>query len=631
MKLFEPMTIRGMVLKNRVIMPAMQINLGFRSERARAFYTERARGGCAAIVMPATSVDQFISDEVWGKPGRAAQFIDGCRSLTNDVHQAGAKVGVQLWHAKYLPSGIGMYDTRGQPIAPSASADRRELTTKEVEGMVAKFAAAAAAAKEAGFDFVEFHGAHRYLPCEFFSPLDNRRTDKYGGSRERRMTFGIESIKAMRAVVGKDYPIFVRLGARGDRPGDTTAEDAAAYAVELERAGADMFDVSVALTTERGSTATPGADRPMGTYVDLAEAVKRRVRVPVAGVGRINKPEVAEAILAQGKADLIAVGRQLFADAYWPEKIRTGRANEVRLCLSCNICMDLALSQGEMRCSVNPGLTRELECAIKPAQKKKKVLVVGGGPGGMEAATVAALRGHQVTLCEKEGRLGGQLLLAAIPPYREPIAELNQQMAGQLRKAGVEVKLNYEATPELIARAKPDAVVVAAGSTPAIPEIPGVKGKNVVSALDVLSGRAKVGNRVVVLGGELVGCEVADYLADKGKKVTITRRGPEMAVKVSQRERDALLARLERQSVTMLPGVKYEEITAKGLVITDKEGKKRTLEADTIVIAAGATPKAELAEKLKGKVPEVHLVGDSVEPRRILEAIDDGARVGRQL
>jgi 2,4-dienoyl-CoA reductase-like NADH-dependent reductase (Old Yellow Enzyme family)/thioredoxin reductase len=631
MKLFEPITIRGMVLKNRVIMPAMQINLGFRSERARAFYTERARGGCAAIVMPATSIDQFISDEVWGKPGRAAQFVDGCRSLTKDVHQVGAKVGVQLWHAKYLPSGIGMYDTRGQSVAPSATADRRELTTKEVEGIVAKFAAAAAAAKQAGFDFVEFHGAHRYLPCEFFSPLDNRRTDKYGGSRERRMTFGIESIKAMRAAVGDDYPIFVRLGARGDRPGDTTPEDAAAYAVELERAGADMFDVSVALTTERGSTATPGADLPMGTYANLAEAVKRRVRVPVAAVGRINKPEVAEDILAQGKADLIALGRQLFADAYWPEKIRSGRASEVRPCLSCNICMDLALSEKEMRCSVNPAFTRELECAIKPAERKKKVLVVGGGPGGMEAATIAVLRGHKVTLCEKEGRLGGQLLLAAVPPYKEPIGELNQQMVGQLRKAGVEVKLNYEATPELIARAKPDAVVVATGSVPTLPQIPGVKDKKVADALDVLSGRDKVGSRVVVIGGELVGCEVADYLADKGKTVTITRRGPEMALKVSQRERDSLLERLTRRGVIMLPMVQYEEITAKGLVIIDKEGKKRTLEADTIVLAAGAAPRAEFAENMKGKVPEVHLVGDCLEPRRILEAIEDGAKVGRQL
>ncbi len=590
MKLFEPITIRSMVLKNRVIMPAMQINLGFRSERARAFYTERARGGCAAIVMPATSVDQFISDEVWGKPGRVAQFVDGCRSLTKDVHQAGAKVGVQLWHAKYLPSGIGMYDTRGEAVAPSAAADRRELTTQEIEGLVAKFAAAAAAARQAGFDFVEFHGAHRYLPCEFFSPLDNRRTDKYGGSRERRMTFGLESIKAMRAAVGDDYPIFVRLGARGDRPGDTTPEDAAAYAVELEKAGTDLFDVSVALTTERGSTATPGADLPMGTYANLAEAVKRRVRVPVAAVGRINKPEVAEDILAQGQADLIALGRQLFADAYWPEKIRSSRTSEVRPCLSCNICMDLALSEKEMRCSVNPAFTRELSFAIKPAERKKKVLVVGGGPGGMEAATVAALRGHQVTLCEKEGRLGGQLLLAAIPPFKEPIGDLNQQMVGQLRKAGVEIKLNYEATPEFIDRVKPDAVVVATGSVPTLPQIPGVKDKKVVDALDVLSGKATVGERVLVLGGELVGCEVADYLADKGKKVTITRRGPEMALKVSERERDSLLERLIRRGVMMLPMVQYEEITAKGLVITDKEGKKRTLEADTIVLAAGAAP-----------------------------------------
>jgi len=284
MKLFEPIRVKGMELKDRVVMPPMQLNLGFRNQKARAFYTERARGGCGTIIMPATSVDQFISDEVWGRPGRAAEFVEGCRVLTDDVHLAGAKVGIQLWHAKYLPSGIGMYDTRGKPIAPSCVDDRQELTVEEIEEIIAKFAQAAAACKPAGFDFVEFHGAHRYLPGEFFSPLDNRRKDKYGGDLRRRMNFGLESVKAIRTAVGNDYPIFYRLGSWGDRPGDITPEYAVKFAVELEKAGVDCLDISVAQLTGPGASATPPPDQPMGTFIHLAEAVKGCVSIPVIAV-----------------------------------------------------------------------------------------------------------------------------------------------------------------------------------------------------------------------------------------------------------------------------------------------------------------------------------------------------------
>jgi len=630
MKLFEPLKVKTMELKNRVVMPPMQLNLGFRNQKARAFYTERARGGCGTIIMPATSVDQFISDEAWGRDGRAAQFIEGCRLLTDDVHAAGARVGIQLWHAKYLPSGIGMYDTRGKPIAPSSVDDRQELTVEEIEEIIAKFAQAASACKRAGFDFVEFHGAHRYLPCEFFSPLDNRRDDKYGGDLQRRMNFGLESVKAMRAAVGDDYPIFYRLGAWADHPGDITPEDACEFAVELEKASVDCLDISVALLTGPGASATPTPEHPMGTFVQLAEMVKRRVSVPVIAVGRINKLEIAEPILADGKADLIAIGRQLIADPYWPQKVATGRQDEVRPCLSCNVCMDAALAGAEPRCSVNPFAGNEAERAITLAPVTKRIFVVGGGPAGMEAARLAALRGHQVTLCEKASSLGGQLTIAQIPPYKKDIGELSRYLTGQVDAAGVQVRLGCDATAQMVIQENPDAVVIATGSSPLSPDIPGVKGPNVVSALDVLTGTS-VGENVVVLGGELVGCETADYLAAQGKKVTVTRRGTEMALKMSERSRASLLNRLRKQGVTLMPGVKYEEITDKGLVITTKDGQRWTLEADTIVLAAGAVPNNQLAEELRGKVAELHVIGDSLEPRKIPEAISDGTRVGLAL
>jgi len=630
MRLFEPIRVNGIQLKNRVVMPPMMLNLGFRSRKARAFYTERARGDCGTIIMPATSVDQFISDEVWGRPGRAGEFVESCRLIINDVHQAGATIGIQLWHSKYLPSGIGLLDTRGKPIAPSAIDDRQELTTEEIEGIVAKFALAAAACRRAGFDFIEFHGAHGYLPCEFFSPIDNRRNDKYGGDLQRRMNFGIESVKAMRTAVGDGYPIFFRLGSWGDRLGDTTLEDACEFAIKLEEVGVDCLDISVALLTGPGATGTPPPDQPMGTFVHLAEVIKSHVNIPIIAVGRINKPEVAEAILVDGKADLVAIGRQLIADPYWTQKVATGRQNEIRPCLSCNVCMDIALTGKEPRCSVNPFVGREDEWVIRQSSTKKRVFIVGGGPAGMEAARVAARRGHYVTLCEKASSLGGQLSVAQKPPFKKEMGELRQYMAGEVERSGVTVRLNCEATIQMVNQEKPDAVVVAAGSTSTMPDIPGVESSKVVSAIDVLNG-APCGKRVVVLGGELVGCETADYLAAQGKKVTVTRRSNEMALKMSERNRASLLSRLRKQGVTLMPAVKYKRITDKGLVVTTKEGRSRTIEADTLVLATGAVSENKLAMELQSKGVDLHVIGDCQKPRNILEAINDGARVGFEL
>jgi 2,4-dienoyl-CoA reductase (NADPH2) len=351
MKPFEPITIKELELRNRIVLPPMQLNLDFRHPNTGVLYAEWARGGCGTLILPWTSVDMFLSDELWGQRGSVAEFVEGCRLITLDVHADGARVGIQLNHARYLPSGIGMNDTRGKPIAPSPIDDHRELTVEEVELIISKFAQAASACKRAGFDFVELHGAHSYLPCEFFSPLDNRRNDRYGGNLLRRMNFGLETVKAMRAAAGKDFPIFYRLGAWGARPGDTTLEDACKFAIELEKAGVDCLDISVA---KPGASPVPGPEQPMGTFAHLAEAVKRCVNVPVIAVGRINKLEVAEAILADGKADLIAVGRQLIADPYWPQKVATGRQDEVRPCLSCNVCLDSLLAGAGLQCPVNP-------------------------------------------------------------------------------------------------------------------------------------------------------------------------------------------------------------------------------------------------------------------------------------
>ena len=631
MKLLAPIIIRGVEFKNRMVMPPMQVGVGMRSPKARAYYLERAKGGVGTIIMAAISVDVFATDDAWGRTGGVDDFLDGIRPLINDVQQAGARIGIQLWHGNRFPAGTGTaQDTRGESVAPSETDEARQLTIPEIKTIISRFGWAAANARRAGFDFVEVHGAHGYLACQFFSPATNRRNDEYGGDLARRMRFGTECVSAMRAASGDDYPIFYRLGAWEDMPGGITVDDSVRFAVELEKAGADVIDVSLGGTA--GTTASPGPEQSEGTFVHLAEAVKQRVNVAVIAVGRFRTPQVAEEVLAQGKADMVAIGRQLIADPHWPEKATTGRAGDIIPCISCNVCFETGLAGLGLKCSVNAVSGREAELTIEPASRPKRVMVIGGGLAGMESARVAALRGHEVTLYEKQNELGGQLVLAALPPYKQELAMLNRYLRNQLEKSTVQVKLGVEVTPELVEKERPDAVILTTGSTPLIPEIPGMNENKVVTAVDVLSGRVDVGGKVVVIGGELVGCETADFLSQQGKKVTVVRRGPEMAARMFRSNRHALLTRLEEKGVLLITGVKeYEAITEDGLVIIDGEGKQQRLEADTIVLAAGAIPNDQMARAIQGKVGEVHLAGDCVQPRRIVDAIHEGARLGREV
>ncbi len=633
MKLLMPITIRGMEFKNRAVMPPMQVGVGVRSRKARAYYLERAKGGVGTIILAATSVGVFASDDIWGRKGGVDAFIDGIHPLIDDIHQTGTRIGIQLWHGNRLPAGIGLQNTGGEAVAPSTTARERQLTIPEIKLIISRFAQAASNVRRAGFDFVEVHGAHGYLVCQFFSPATNERSDEYGGDLAGRMRFGTECVSAMRSAVGDDYPIFYRLGAWENIPNGITVEDSAQFAVRLEKTGADVIDVSLGRTTgSGGATASPGPEQPEGTFAPLVEAIKRAVKVPVIAVGRFRTPQVVEEVLAQGKADMVAIGRQLIADPHWLEKAATGRTEDIIPCISCNVCFESGLAGLGLKCSVNAVSGRESELTVEPALRPKRVMVVGGGPAGMEAARVAALRGHEVVLYERQNELGGQLTVAAVPPYKHELALLNRYLIHQLEKTNVQVKLGVEVTPELVEKEKPDTVILAAGAMPLIPEIPGMNKCQKATAADVLSGTVDVGEKVVVIGGELVGCETADFLSQEGKKVTVVRRGPEMASKMYPSNRHALLARLKEKDVVLITGVKeYEAITQEGLVIIDSEGNRQTLECDTIVLAAGAISNDQMAKALEGKVGEIRLAGDCVQPRRIVDAIHEGARLGREI
>ncbi len=365
MKLFQPLTIRNMTLKNRLVLPAMQLGLGVKSRRVTAFYMERAKGGVGAIITAATSVDLLNEDEPWGRPGSLEKFIEVMQSFTAEIRETGARIGIQLWHGNQFPAGHGG-DVEGIPkIAPSSNDICREMSVAEIQTIIQRFAAAAGQAKRAGFDFIELHGAHGYLICQFFSPLENQRTDRYGGDLSGRMQFGIELVKAVRQAVGENFPIFYRIGAYEDLPGGISLEESAQFAVGLEKAGVDVIDVSLGRFSSR--TASPTRKSEMGTFVHLAEAIKQKVTVPVIGVGRINTGEFAELVLADNRADLVAVGRQLIADPFWPQKVQQNKEGDVVVCISCNRCFGPLANKkwrpGARVCKVNDWAGREVDRA----------------------------------------------------------------------------------------------------------------------------------------------------------------------------------------------------------------------------------------------------------------------------
>jgi len=635
-RLWEPFRIGRMELKNRIVMPPMVTRYasddGSVTERTKNYYAARARGGAGLIIVEAT----YVHRNGWAFANQLGisddKFIPRMSELVDVVHQHGAKIAVQLHHggrqAKESLSGL-------QPVAPSplpmAGGEMpREMMIEEIAETVAYFAEAAVRAKKAGFDGVELHGAHGYLIDQFLSPTSNKRKDEYGGDLRRRARFLLEVIAAVKEAIGDDYPVWCRMDGKEYGVEGITLEDAQQTARLAQDAGL------VAIHVSAWGPETP-TNRTTPTFVsavieELAAGIKKAVSIPIIAVGRIT-PEDGERMLKEGKADLIAIGKAMLADAEWANKVASGRVDDINPCIICNGCRDDLRNPKlvGIRCSVNATLGREKESEIVPAARPKKVLVVGGGPAGMEAARVAALRGHQVTLWEKESRLGGQLLQAAVAPHKDRIAPLYKYLETQLQKRGVKVQLGKEATATAVTEFSPDAAVVATGVKPFVPDIPGLDRANVVQAGDVLEEKAMVGDKVAIIGGELVGCETAEFLADRRKEVTVMRRGPEMATGVGPNTRDFFLSRLLDKGVTLLRGVKYRGVGPEGVVITTRDGEERTVEADTVVLAAGAMPDTTLYDAIKDKVAEVYQIGDCVEPRTIRDAISEGFRTGQKI
>ncbi len=650
-KLFEPGQIGQMKLKNCIIMPPMGTNFacedGSVSQHMRDYYEARAKGGVGLIIVEATCVEcalgkteilprQLLIDD--------DKFIPGLSELAQVIHRHGAKAAIQLHHAGRFgkPSQPDLQPVAPSPVAGKGAPLPRELTIEEIRELVNRFAQAAERAKEAGFDGVELHAAHAYLIAQFLSPYSNERSDEYGGELKNRARFLLEIIRAIKERAGRSYLVWCRInGQESGMERGITLDEAQQIARLAQDAGSDAIHVSAWGIRGWGtgvwwgiSAPVPTMGYPVGSLSRLAEEVKKAVTIPVIAVGRIT-PEFGEGLLQKGKADFVAIGSALIAEPDLPNKVASGEFDDIRPCLSCNNCHDslngFNSPDRSLRCAVNAAVGKEREFAINPVKKARRVLIIGGGPAGLEAARIAALRGHHVVLFEKGADLGGQLRFACLPPYKQSIQSLTTYLARQVEKLGVTVEISKEVDAGRVEQLKPDVVVLATGASPIVPEIQGIEKANALLAQDVLQGTVPVGETVIVIGGELVGCETAQFLAERGKKVTITRRGHRMATKMPPLVRRLLLDGLSAKGVTMLTGVKYEEVVNGGLSITTKEGEKRIIKADTIVLAVGARPNTELLSTLKDRGYETYTVGDCIEPRGILDAIHDGSTIGRAI
>jgi 2,4-dienoyl-CoA reductase-like NADH-dependent reductase (Old Yellow Enzyme family)/thioredoxin reductase len=651
-QLFTPIHIGKMKLKNRIGLPPMTVGYGTPdatlTDRHRIYYETRARGGAGLIVSEAAAVHCKRKYGMVPLGLYEDAQIPSWSKLAESIHRYGAKVGVQLMDPG--PESIGML-TGIQPVGPSAIVGQshfrslpRELTTGEVEAVVDDFAEAARRARDAGLDCVQIHAAHGYaMVSSFLSPFFNKRTDRYGGSLEGRLQFLLEIIAAVRARVGTDFPIMLRMSGDERRTGGRTLQETQFIACRLVAAGVDALEISGGTIPTSFYAVVPPQGTELAPNANSAKAIKEVVDVPVICVGRINTPQLAEFVISTGRADIVSMGRALNADPEMPNKALEGRMDDIRPCVGCNEgCINAVMKGQPAGCIINTEAGKESENLSAPTAHPKRVLVAGGGPAGLEAARMAAVRGHDVTLCERTGKLGGQVNLACVAPFKQELSQFVGYLSREVEKVGVKVELGEEVTPALVEELQPDVVIVATGATPLHPAgIPGIDRDNVVSAWDVLAGKsdAAIAANVLIIGGGLVACELADFLADNddnmdvaAARVTMIEMLPLMAMQGVGEVRHLLMQRLKEKGVRMINGATVNEILEDGATYTTEDGKQETIHgAEYVILAMGSRPLDELSARLEGMAVQVHVIGDANEVARILEATSTAAELASKI
>ena len=646
-QLFEAVKIGNLELKNRIIFPAIttlyDTNYDLRGEeRSATFYAEIARGGVGLMVIGAL---QAIF------PGRREdrvainhdKYLPELRKWVQAVHGEGVPAAAQLavWN-HWAPLGEGTPTVDLSPSAVNTAAqgfpqgfdpkkmgmDSRPATAAELHQIAAEVARAAVRAREAGFDAIELPAVSGNLISRVLTPATNQREDEYGGSPENRVRFLVEVISAIKCLAGADFPLICRISGEDMIPGGLTLEDSKGIAARLEQAGADAISVMP------GWYETRIARHQMyvspGTFAHLAAGIREAVKIPVASNIRINSAELAAQMVAQGKADLVAMGRSLLADPEMPRKAMQGRFREIRNCVACCVCYEDIAAPRPCGCSVNARLGKETVLNLAAAPVTRRIYVAGGGPAGLEAARVAALRGHRVTLFEKSRALGGQLRLAVLPPHKAEWQTLIDYLSYQMELLGVTLRLGTELTMNVVAAEKPDAVIVATGAAALIPEIPGIDGDGVATAAEILTGEKKAGDSVVIIGGGLVGCELADFLARPGRTVTVLEMREGIGLDIGVHNRWLVLQRLNESGVVMVADATVTAVDGEGARAT-VAGTARHFPAATVVIAAGVECPGNPLQALAIGGQPVYYIGDCVSPQRVRHAVAQGFTAGNSV
>ena len=636
-KLFTPFDFKGLHLTNRIVMPGLASflieNDGSITEKTIEHYRKRAAGGPAMVIVEAHAV----APEAIVSPHQARiyddRFTAGIAKIARVIKAEGVIPALQIHHGgRQVPFRV----IKQKPFAPSPlpcptiRGDVEPLTHEGIQRIIHKFGDSAERVVEAGFELLEIHGAHGYLINSFLSKFSNIREDEYGGDIKGRSRFALEIIQEVRRRIGHAFPLSFKISAQEFVPGGLTTEESIEILKILIPAGIDIVQVSA------GNDATPEwICQPMfmekACLSDSANKIKKALEIPVMSVGRINDPLVADDIIVQGKADLVCMGRGLLADPELPKKAKAGNLDDIMICIACNTCMESIFRRGRIECLVNPTLGREKEMEMHPTQKPCKVMVVGGGPGGLNVAWVSAKRGHEVHLYERASSLGGQLNMATVATYKKELLNLVEFQKRQIEKSGVRIHLNKEVTLETVVEENPDVVILATGSVPLLPSIPGIEKQIVLTPIEIFNGRVQAKRKAVVVGGGPTGCEVAHHLSENGCAVSIIELLPKLAAELESITRKVLLRKLKENNVRMMTENKVSRIEENGVVVIGKDGKESFIEAEIVVMAVGNRPVNGLYEQIKSKGITTYQIGDCLEPRSAKTAIYEGAVIGRTI